>query len=73
MEPIEYLTLELETEGFVPGTPEFERALRFRKIARCQEHQGVAQCRVCQKAPFCRTVEEHRRLERERLEKEMRK
>ena len=60
--------MQLELEGWERGTPQFDRALRKRKIIRCLEYQGLESCQVCHRAPFCRLLEEHQAKEKERLE-----
>lgn len=50
---------EVELAGFTPGTPQFERALRAKKIERCQAQKGVTECSSCNYFDHCEVAKEH--------------
>lgn len=54
---IEALRIQVEMEGLVPGTPPFDRTLRQRQIARCQEIRQTI-CPDCPHNDECRVLQE---------------
>lgn len=44
---LEELEFALEGEGYVRGTPKFDKALRERKVEKCREMQHLAECSEC--------------------------
>jgi len=49
---------EIEMEGYVPGTPEFERAFLERRVSKCQEMQNVQGCPSCKAFWDCSLVKQ---------------
>jgi hypothetical protein len=58
-DPLAALREETELAGYTPGTPPFERALRARKIERCQQQKDVTDCRTCGYFDHCEVAKEH--------------
>jgi hypothetical protein len=51
--------LEVEAEGFQPGTPQFESKLRQRQVEACQVYQQVPNCSVCPAFDGCDMAKKH--------------
>jgi hypothetical protein len=51
---------EIELEGYTPGSPEFERLFRARRVEKCQEMQGVRDCETCKAFIDCDLIKQHR-------------
>jgi hypothetical protein len=51
---IEELETFVELQGFVKGTPEFEREMTREKVNRCMQMQDVASCTECPRFVDCR-------------------
>lgn len=58
------LSLMVELEGIQPGTPEFEVALRRKKVEHCRELRGVFVCSSCRYFEHCALVREYLRDQR---------
>lgn len=50
---------DLEDLGYKPGTPEYDRALRARKVEHCRDTRGVGSCSVCEAFEHCGLIKEH--------------
>lgn len=61
---IEKIKFELELEGFDPESPEFEVALRTRRVRKCQEQKEVMHCKQCGYFQWCELAKEHLRSQR---------
>lgn len=44
---IDELAIAVEGEGFAPGSPQFEVALRAKKVEKCRELRGLRTCEMC--------------------------
>lgn len=58
---IDQLVIDLEVEGYRPGTPVFDAELRKRQVEACQEMQGVPGCDSCPAYDNCELVKAHLR------------
>lgn len=56
---LEVLGNELEDLGYKPGTPEYDRALRARKVEHCKEMRGVGSCSDCIAFEHCGLLKAH--------------
>lgn len=56
---LEDIREEVELEGHEPGTPKFERIYLARRVERCQQMQGVRECRDCRAYLDCSLAKEH--------------
>lgn len=70
MDTVEEIELDLELEGFSPGSPEFERLKRARLVLRCQEQRELPHCFSCQAYMFCKLAKSYLRDEREKARQE---
>lgn len=50
---IDELEMTVEAEGHTPGTPQFEVALRAKKVEKCQEVKGFLTCTQCAAVMDC--------------------
>jgi hypothetical protein len=55
------LVLQVELEGHVAGTPQFERELRAKKVEKCRELRRVLVCSSCPHVEHCQLVREYLR------------
>jgi len=53
------LKSELEATGLKPETPEFEQALRARKVDACKQMQQVDSCWNCRAFDSCSLIKSH--------------
>ncbi len=53
------LKTELEHSGLKPGSPEFEEALRARKVDLCKQAQRVDSCWNCRAFDHCQLIKQH--------------
>ena len=58
---ITQMSLEVEAQGYTPGTPPFEAMLRQRKVEACQVMQAVPSCNVCPAYENCELIRQHLR------------
>lgn len=56
---LDLLRDDLELEGFIPDTPQFERVFLARKVQRCQEMQHVKDCPSCRAFIDCDLSRKH--------------
>jgi hypothetical protein len=50
------LRVELEAAGLVPGSPEFEKELRNRKVEVCKQLKSVDSCYNCDYFDHCELI-----------------
>ncbi len=50
---------EVELEGYVPGTPEYDRIFLERRVQKCQEMQNVKGCPSCKAFWDCSLVRQY--------------
>jgi hypothetical protein len=50
---LDELEMAVEAEGFAPGSPQFEVALRARKVDKCKELKGYLTCSQCPAVTEC--------------------
>jgi hypothetical protein len=55
------MKLDLEMEGYQPGSPQFEAQLRSKQVLMCQEMQGVPSCDACPAFDNCEIIKAHLR------------
>lgn len=58
---LEQLRIDLEMEGYQPGSPQFDAQLLGRQVEACQEMQGVAGCDACPAFDSCEIIKQHLR------------
>ena len=58
---LEQLRLDLENEGYQPGSPQFEAQLRSKQVEACQELQEVPSCDSCPAFDGCEIIKAHLR------------
>lgn len=56
---IRELRTQLENEGLKPDTPQYDEALRARKVDLCKQGQGVISCWDCAAFDHCNLVKQH--------------
>jgi hypothetical protein len=55
------LRVELEAAGLKPGTPEFEKTERSRKVELCKQLKNVDSCWNCEYFDYCELIKAHLR------------
>lgn len=55
------LRFQVEDEGFVAGTPQYEFRLLTLKVEKCMEMQSVSQCSECRAFLGCELTKDHQR------------
>ena len=50
---IDEMEMTVEAEGFTPGTPQFDAAMRGKKVEKCQEVKGFLTCSQCPAVMEC--------------------
>ena len=55
------LETELEAAGLKPGTPTYDKELRFRKVQLCKEAKRAASCWDCAYFDHCDLIKAHLR------------
>lgn len=58
---LDQLRIQVELEGYEPGTPQYEAVLRKRKVELCMEMKGFAGCDECPAYDSCQIVKEYLR------------
>jgi len=66
MDAIERIRIQLELEGYEPGTEAFEKALRSEKVLQCQVRRSVASCFACEHYEHCSLAKEYLLDERDK-------
>jgi len=55
------LRAELEAAGLKPGTPEFDKEERSRKVEMCKQMKQVDSCWNCEAFDHCELIKQHLR------------
>ena len=58
---LERLHAELEAAGLEPGTPQFDREERSRRVALCKEAKSQSSCWDCDYFDHCELIKAHLR------------
>jgi hypothetical protein len=58
---IDQLKLDLELEGYEPGTPQFDVMLRQRQVEHCVEMKELPSCETCPAYFDCEIIKAHLR------------
>lgn len=56
---LEDLKLQVELEGYTPGTESFDRELRSRQVDKCKEIRGLVSCNSCVYREECALLKRH--------------
>lgn len=55
---LKVLEIDTEKQGFIRGTPEYNKALLEGKVMKCQQMRGYSSCGACSHNPFCSLLAE---------------